>query len=227
MIKIQDLNKGYKTKKGPLPVLKSLSLSVNTGDYLSIMGESGSGKSTFLNILGLLDRFDSGQFYFTSQDVSLLSDRELTWFRNKHIGFIFQHYNLLPRLTVFQNVYLPLMLRKEPVLNANEKVSHILEKLGLEKHDHHYPNELSGGQQQRVSIARALVHKPDVIIADEPTGNLDPNTEEVILSLFEQLHREGATLIVVTHSHKVSLRAVSRYRLDSGILIKDTLSKGE
>ena len=220
MITIKSLNKSYQTKKGPLAILKNLSLSINPGDYLSIMGESGSGKSTLLNILGLLDRFNSGTFIFDQQDVSLLSDRELTWFRNSHIGFIFQHYHLLPRLTVFQNVYLPLMLSHEVIPNAKERVFEMLKKLKIDSHDHHYPRELSGGQQQRVSIARALVCNPELIIADEPTGNLDPATQEVILGLFKQLQQEQKTLIVVTHSKHVAQQASKRFILTQGVLKK-------
>ncbi|MCO6494706.1 MAG: ABC transporter ATP-binding protein [Bacteroidetes bacterium] len=208
-----------------LRVLKNLNLEVFGGDYVALMGPSGSGKSTLMNIIGCLDNFDSGKYLLNGIDVTGLSDNHLAEIRNKQIGFIFQTFNLLPRYTALENVELPLIYagigKKERVQRASEA----LERVGLSDRMTHKPNELSGGQRQRVAIARALVNHPAILLADEPTGNLDSTTSEEIMQLFEQIHKQGNTIILVTHEEDIARKAKRIIRLKDGIIEKEEINQ--
>jgi len=218
MIELKEIIKRYDEKDQPLEILKGVNLTVEKGELIAIMGPSGSGKSTILNILGLLDRPTSGQFNFEGTPVTDLTDGELAVFRRQHIGFVFQKFNLLTKMNVLENVRLPLLLDHQDIKIANTKAKEMLDKVGMLDRLDHKPNELSGGEQQRVAIARALVNHPNVIIADEPTGNLDPKSEESVMQLFQSLHQEGTSIIVVTHSQKVSKYVQKVYVLKKGLL---------
>ncbi|MCK9481340.1 MAG: ABC transporter ATP-binding protein [Bacteroidia bacterium] len=204
-----------------LRVLKNLNLRVDKGDYVALMGPSGSGKSTLMNIIGCLDNFDSGKYLLNGIDVTGLSDNSLAEIRNKQIGFIFQTFNLLPRYTALENVELPLIYagvsKKERVQRAKEA----LEQVGLSDRITHKPNELSGGQRQRVAVARALVNRPAILLADEPTGNLDSQTSEEIMQLFEQIYLQGNTIILVTHEEDIARKSKRIIRLKDGIIEKE------
>jgi len=221
VIEISDLNKSYKMGTQVLRVLKNLNLRVDKGDYVALMGPSGSGKSTLMNIIGCLDNFDSGKYLLNGIDVTGLSDNSLAEIRNKQIGFIFQTFNLLPRYTALENVELPLIYagvsKKERVQRAKEA----LEQVGLSDRITHKPNELSGGQRQRVAVARALVNRPAILLADEPTGNLDSQTSEEIMQLFEQIYLQGNTIILVTHEEDIARKSKRIIRLKDGIIEKE------
>lgn len=225
VIEISDLNKSYRMGSQMLRVLKNLNLEVFGGDYVALMGPSGSGKSTLMNIIGCLDNFDSGKYLLNGIDVTGLSDNHLAEIRNKQIGFIFQTFNLLPRYTALENVELPLIYagigKKERVQRASEA----LERVGLSDRMTHKPNELSGGQRQRVAIARALVNHPAILLADEPTGNLDSTTSEEIMQLFEQIHKQGNTIILVTHEEDIARKAKRIIRLKDGIIEKEEINQ--
>jgi len=219
MINIKRLNKTYDLKKNCIIALNSVTLSISKGEFISIMGESGSGKSTLLNIIGILDKPSKGTYLFENTDISKLTEPEAAKFRRNKVGFVFQSFNLLPKLNVSNNVQMPLLLKGVSKSLAIETANKSLQKVGLLNRQHHKPNELSGGQQQRVAIARALVNNPKVIIADEPTGNLDSNTTRNILKLFASLHHEGKTIIMVTHSEADAEYASRIIRLKDGNLI--------
>ncbi len=216
ILRTQALSKGYLLGAQRISVLQDISLGVAKGEYVAIMGRSGSGKSTLLNILGCLDVAESGAYFFRGTDVSTLSGGALADIRNYEIGFVFQNFNLLPKLNIRENITLPLIYANIPLRDRNERVSRIIEQFGLAGRAKHKPNEISGGQKQRVAIARAVVKQPSLILADEPTGNLDSTTTGEILSVFDELHRDGNTIVMVTHEDDVAQRAERIIHLEDG-----------
>jgi putative ABC transport system ATP-binding protein len=223
LIQLTNLCKEYKTSKNSVIALNNINLTINSGDFLSIMGPSGSGKSTLLNILGLLDAFDSGKYILNHQQTEILNDRELARIRNTQIGFVFQAFNLLPQRNALENVSLPLYYRGIPFRERNEKAMCFLRKMGLADWAHHLPDELSGGQKQRVAIARALCTDPQLILADEPTGALDTQTSTEIMDLLEKINETGKTIVVVTHEHEKAARTKRKVLLVDGKIVDDTL----
>lgn len=208
--------------KNVLEVLKGVSLDINKNEYVALMGPSGSGKSTLMNILGCLDTPTAGKYILNQQDVSKMEDNSLAEVRNKEIGFVFQQFNLLPRLTALENVALPLVYGGIPKKQRNEKALHVLDMVSLSDRSHHRPNELSGGQSQRVAIARALVNDPAIILADEPTGNLDTKTSYEIMEIFNTIHSKGNTIVLVTHEEDIANHAHRIIRLRDGVIEKDS-----
>jgi putative ABC transport system ATP-binding protein len=204
MIKITNLNKYYKNGDSELHALKNINLKVEKGEFIAIMGSSGSGKSTFMNILGCLDKDFQGIYVLDTINVEKIVEEKISRIRNQKIGFVFQAFNLLQNLTALENVELPLIYSGIKSKERIEIATNILEKVGLEKRLHHRPNELSGGQKQRVAIARAVVNEPAIILADEPTGNLDSSSEEEIMKLFIELNEKGATVIIVSHEPEIA-----------------------
>ncbi|MCS7177561.1 MAG: ABC transporter ATP-binding protein [Candidatus Kapabacteria bacterium] len=222
MIVLQNITKVYRLGAEEVHALRGISLQIDRNEYVAIMGPSGSGKSTLMHILGLLDRPTSGRYSFRGQDVSQLSDDELAQLRNREIGFVFQNYNLLPRATALKNVELPLIYAGLPAEERRQRAQAALEAVGLGDRLHHRPNELSGGQCQRVAIARALVVNPSLILADEPTGNLDTATSEDIMQLFNQLWQRGNTIVLVTHEEHIARHAQRIIRIRDGRIESDT-----
>jgi putative ABC transport system ATP-binding protein len=200
MIKIRNLKKLYTTDEVETTALNSINVDINEGEFVAIMGPSGCGKSTLLNILGLLDNPSEGEYHFVNHEVSNYSERQRAQLRKGSIGFVFQSFNLIDELTVFENVELPLLYLKVPSSDRKKKVEEVLERMNIMHRRNHFPQQLSGGQQQRVAVARAIVAKPKVILADEPTGNLDSANGEEVMKLLSQLNEEGTTIIMVTHS---------------------------
>jgi putative ABC transport system ATP-binding protein len=225
VIEIAGLYKDYDTPAGVFPVLKDVNLTIDEGDYVAIMGPSGSGKSTFMNILGCLDRPTKGEYKLDSQSVKSLNGNELAKLRNKTIGFVFQGFNLLSRSSLLDNVSLPLVYASDNKSLRDEKSKKLLEKVGLGQYLNSKPNQISGGQQQRVAIARALVNQPRIILADEPTGNLDSKTSEEIMDLFNALNEEGITIIVVTHENDIADHASRQVRFLDGNIVEDRRNK--
>ncbi|HAT8822833.1 TPA: ABC transporter ATP-binding protein [Legionella pneumophila] len=221
LIQLSDLVKTYHLEGISTTVLKAVSLTVNEGDLLAIVGASGSGKSTLMNIIGLLDKPDTGTYTLNNRNVASLSDDEAADLRNQNIGFVFQQFNLLPRFTAMQNVALPLTYRGVNPTLIKEKVEQALDKVGMRQYIRHRPTQLSGGQQQRVAIARALVTDPQVILADEPTGALDSRTGSEVMNLFLALHQEGRTIIMVTHDEHVAAQCKRRITLADGAIIAE------
>ncbi|MBL8643337.1 MAG: ABC transporter ATP-binding protein [Rhodospirillaceae bacterium] len=216
-MRLKGINKVYKRPdEGPLQVLKNVDLTVGKGEYVAIVGPSGSGKSTLMNILGLLDRADSGDYEIDGQSVAGLPAGTLAKLRNTKIGFVFQQFHLLPRTNAIENVEIPLIYSNAD--NPEQRAIDALKRVGLGERLKHYPEELSGGQQQRVAIARALVTNPELILADEPTGNLDKVSGEDLMGLFDQLNTDGRTIIVITHDEKLAERAKRVVRIDNGQL---------
>lgn len=207
VIKTQELAKVYEMGSEQVHALRGIDLEIRKGEYVAIMGPSGSGKSTLMNLIGCLDSPSSGKYWLAGRLVSDLDDDELAYIRNKEIGFVFQTFNLLPRATALHNVELPLIYNGTPSEERLEKAKIALERVDLVDRMHHKPNELSGGQRQRVAIARALVNSPSIVLADEPTGNLDSKTGEEIMTLFRNLHTQGNTIILVTHEHDIAQNA--------------------
>lgn len=203
-ISLSKLRKTYKVDGQNSDVLKELSLDIYSGELVAILGVSGSGKSTLMNILGLLDTFDAGAYLFKQQDISILSQSELARLRNRYIGFVFQHFNLLPRFSAKENIALPLSYRDTKKSEIDQRVTKVLESVSMQNFAKHYPSQLSGGQQQRVAIARALVGEPELILADEPTGALDSKTGAEVFSLFLSLNQQGRTIIIVTHDEALA-----------------------
>ena len=217
VIRLQNVFKNYYlANNAVVPVLRDLSLQINRNEYVALMGPSGSGKSTLMNIIGCLDTVTQGKYFLAGEDVSRLSDNELAGIRNKYIGFVFQTFNLMPRMTALENVALPLVYAGMSSNQRKERATMMLEAVGLKDRMHHKPNELSGGQKQRVAVARALVNDPSVILADEPTGNLDSKTSYEIMQLFEEIHANGNTVVLVTHEEDISKHAHRVIRLRDG-----------
>ena len=218
IIQAKNLTKHYTVGSTIVKALDGLDIDIDKGSYIALMGPSGSGKSTLMNILGCLDTPSSGAYFLNNNDVSQVDDDSLAGIRNKEIGFIFQTFNLLPRYTALENVALPMIYAGIPKKERLARATEVLEKVGLGDRVTHKPNELSGGQRQRVAVARALVMNPSIIFADEPTGNLDSKTSEGIMQLFDEIHQDGNTLIVVTHEEEVAARAQKIIRLRDGKL---------
>ena len=225
VIEIEGLYKDYDTPAGVFPVLKDVNLTIDEGDYVAIMGPSGSGKSTFMNILGCLDRPTKGEYKLDNHSVKSLDRNDLSKLRNKTIGFVFQGFNLLARSSLLDNVSLPLVYASDSKSLRDEKSKKFLEKVGLGKYLNSKPNQISGGQQQRVAIARALVNQPRIILADEPTGNLDSKTSEEIMALFDSLNKEGITIIIVTHENDIADHASRQVRFLDGKIVEDRRNK--
>jgi putative ABC transport system ATP-binding protein len=221
VISIEGVTKLYVMGEETIHALRGVSLEIRRNEYLAIMGPSGSGKSTLMNMLGCLDTPSSGKYEFSGQDVASMVDDELADIRNREIGFVFQTFNLLPRSDALRNVELPLIYAGVPRNERHERARAALESVGLGNRIHHKPNELSGGQRQRVAIARALVNRPSIILADEPTGNLDSKTGVEIMDLFEELYERGNTLIVVTHEESIARHARRIIRLHDGLIESD------
>lgn len=224
IIETSEIQKTYKMGAEEVRALKSVSISVNKGEYVAFMGPSGSGKSTLMNIIGCLDTPTAGTYILNEKDVSDMSENELAEIRNKEIGFVFQTFNLLPRATCLENVALPLIYAGFNKSDREDKAFLALKNVGLADRVHHKPNELSGGQRQRVAIARALVNDPSIILADEPTGNLDTKTSYSIMELFHELHQKGNTIIMVTHEDDIAHYAHRVIRLRDGLVESDEIN---
>jgi len=221
MIILEGINRIFQVGDQQVHALDSIDLAIQPGEYLSLMGPSGSGKSTLLNILGLLDKPTSGRYLFEDREVTSLSDDEQAVVRGERIGFVFQFFHLVPRMSAFENVELPLVLAGMPPAQRREQVGKILEQLGLSDRAHHRPDQLSGGQCQRIAIARATIMKPTLLLADEPTGNLDSKSGADVVQVLEQLNADGITLVVVTHDIEVGKRARRRLRMVDGRIVQD------
>ena len=221
VLQLEDVTKLYRTGEVVVEALRGISFEVDEGEYVSIMGESGSGKTTLLGILGCLDRPTSGSYRLVGTEMSSLPESRRARVRGKRIGFVFQAYNLLPRATAYKNIELPLVYAGVRARERRPRVLDALAAVGLADRADHHPNQLSGGQQQRVGIARALVAQPSVVLADEPTGNLDSASAEDVLEILDQLHVEGRTIVVVTHSHEVARRSSRVLKVHDGLLVSD------
>ena len=221
VIRIENLTRFYTIGEETVRALNGINLTIEKNEYVALMGPSGSGKSTLMNIIGCLDTPTSGEYFLNGPNVAQLSDSELAAIRNKEIGFVFQTFNLLPRLTALQNVALPLVYAGIPEAERLKKAKEVLEQVGLGDRIKHRPNELSGGQRQRVAVARALVNNPSIILADEPTGNLDSKTSEEIMQLLDIIHQAGNTIVLVTHEEDIALRAKRVVRMRDGIVESD------
>ena len=221
LIQLTDIWRTYQVGEETVHALRGVSLTIHRGEFVAIVGQSGSGKSTMMNVLGCLDTPTKGHYLLNGKDVSVMSDDELAAIRNQEIGFIFQNFQLLPRETALANVELPLVYRGMRKKERDQRAIDALNKVKLSDRMHHKPNELSGGQRQRVAIARALAAHPSLLLADEPTGNLDSSTGEEIVRLFEELHRAGHTIILVTHEPKLAARCPRAVRISDGKIIAD------
>ena len=222
LIKISNIKRDFVLGNEIVYVLKGINLEINKGEYVALMGPSGSGKSTLMNLLGCLDTPTSGSYILNGKDVSKMKDDELAEIRNKEIGFVFQTFNLLPRTTALDNVALPMIYAGHSKSERNTRATEVLTQVNLADRMDHQPNQLSGGQRQRVAIARALVNKPSIILADEPTGNLDSKTSVEIMNLFNEIHANGNTVILVTHEEEIAAYAHRIIRLRDGLIESDT-----
>lgn len=217
-IKLESIYKTYQNGNELTHVLKDICLEINNGEFIAIIGPSGSGKSTLMNIIGCLDHSTGGRYFLNEQDISKLTDSQLAEIRNRYIGFVFQSFNLLPQYTALENVELPMLYARKPVTNIRKTAIDTLSALGLEQRLKHRPNQLSGGQKQRVAIARALVNSPAILLADEPTGNLDSVTGQEVMNIFKELHQQGKTIILVTHDLGIARNAQRIVSIKDGVL---------
>ena len=223
MIKVADLYKSFPMAGQELVVLKGINLEIRRGEFIAIVGASGAGKSTLLHILGTLDRPTTGTVSFEGQDLFQLTEGQQAEFRNKRVGFVFQFHHLLPEFTALENACLPAMIQKRPLEEVQGEASALLKEVGLGERLHHKSGELSGGEQQRVSVARALMQRPDLVLADEPTGNLDTHTGDALFQLLRQLNRSrGTTFIIVTHNDKLSAQADRIVHMQDGMIVQET-----
>lgn len=225
MIKLNQLTKVYRTDEIESTALNEVSFEINQGEFVSIMGPSGCGKSTLLNILGMLDKPESGSYEFLGNEVANLTEKGRSDVRKKNIGFIFQNFNLIDELTVFENIELPLIYNKIPSSERKKRVNELIEKIGISHRASHFPQQLSGGQQQRVAVARALITKPPLILADEPTGNLDSSHGNEVMELMCELHEEGTTIVMVTHSSHDASYSQRIINLLDGQIVSEKKSK--
>lgn len=225
VIEIKNIIRDFKLGTETVHVLKGIDLNIERGDYVAIMGPSGSGKSTLMNLLGCLDTPTSGSYLLSGQDVSQMSDDQLADIRNKEIGFVFQTFNLLPRTTALDNVALPMVYAGKSKSERHARAAEVLTDVGLADRMDHRPNQLSGGQRQRVAVGRALVNNPSIILADEPTGNLDSKTGLEIMGLFDEIHKAGNTVIMVTHEEEIAAHAHRVIRLRDGVVESDTRNR--
>lgn len=225
IIKIADIKRDFALGSEVVYVLKGVNLEIRKGEYVALMGPSGSGKSTLMNILGCLDTPTSGHYTLNGKDVSEMNEKSLAEIRNKEIGFVFQTFNLLPRTTALDNVALPMIYAGKSKSERNKRAAQVLEQVGLVDRMDHHPNQLSGGQRQRVAVARALVNHPSIILADEPTGNLDSKTSVEIMTLFDEIHAKGNTVILVTHEEDIAAHAHRIIRLRDGVVESDNRIK--
>jgi putative ABC transport system ATP-binding protein len=221
MLVLHNIKKYFQNGEEVVTAIDDVTLTIRQNEFVAIMGSSGSGKSTLMNVLGCLDTPTSGQYILDGQDVATLSDDKLSEIRNRHIGFIFQTFHLLPKLDVVGNVKLPLRYSNVSAYEADERANALIERVGLSHRKHHKPFEMSGGQRQRVAIARALINKPSVILADEPTGNLDSKTSAEIMDVLTELHQSGQTIVMVTHEDEISKYAQRIVRMKDGIIIEE------
>ncbi|MFL0796912.1 MAG: ABC transporter ATP-binding protein [Cellvibrionaceae bacterium] len=221
MITLEGISKTYQLGDEPIKALDQLNLTIEKGEYIAVMGASGSGKSTLLNVIGLLDRPDAGSYQLDDALIQDCSDEQLADLRRNRIGFVFQAFHLIPRLTAFENVELPLVLAKLPVTERTQKVEKALQQMGIGRYAQHRPSELSGGQMQRVAIARAIVTEPEILLADEPTGNLDSHSGADVVDVLENLNAQGITLLVVTHDAKLGDRAARKLWMEDGKILSD------
>jgi len=224
MIRIRNIKKSFQMGNTEVQALKKVDLEIKDNEFVAIMGPSGSGKSTLMNILGCLDLPDSGSYQLAGEEVADMQDEQLAKVRNRSIGFVFQTFNLQSRRTALENAMLPLRFSNCDKAEAKERAKLMMQKVGLGERAHHRPSELSGGQRQRVAIARALINQPEIILADEPTGNLDSKTTDEIMALFSDLHRQGQTLVVVTHEDEIAEYAQRVITLKDGIIVEDRLN---
>lgn len=225
LIQVRDLAKIYQVGTQEVQALRSVDLDIHKNEFVALMGPSGSGKSTLMNILGCLDSPSRGSYFLNGSDVSTMEDDDLAEVRNREIGFIFQTFNLLPRYSALENVALPLIYKGVAKAKRNERAREVLDQVGLADRVEHKPNELSGGQRQRVAVARALVNSPSIILADEPTGNLDTKTSYEIMALLDEIHRNGNTIILVTHEEDIAQHAQRIVRLRDGLIESDALTQ--
>lgn len=227
MIRLENINKLYEGDTYKIQALQDITLTIGEGEFVLIMGRSGSGKTTLLNIIGFLDTATSGTFLFGGKDVSHISSKNLWRYRRENIGFVFQNFALIDHNTVLENVILPLQAMNVSRREAVKKADHLLDRMGIAEMKHKYPSQISGGQKQRVAIARALVADPKIILADEPTGALDADTAEEIMQIFQEIHAQGKTVVIVTHDDKIAAKTNRLIRLEKGTIVEDKPLAGE
>lgn len=227
MIRLENINKLYEGDTYKIQALQDITLTIGEGEFVSIMGRSGSGKTTLLNIIGFLDTATSGTFLFGGKDVSHISNKNLWRYRRENIGFVFQNFALIDHNTVLENVILPLQAMNVSRREAVKKADHLLDRMGIAEMKHKYPSQISGGQKQRVAIARALVADPKIILADEPTGALDADMAEEIMQIFQEIHAQGKTVVIVTHDDKIAAKTNRLIRLEKGTIVEDKPLAGE